>query len=252
MPFNWDATWDEQASTPDTPATGKWKIYTKSDGLYTVDDAGTENGPFLADVDAGDVAYTPGTATDWDSDADPGDLDDALDQLAERVDDLEGVGADVTGPGSSTDNAIVRWDGTGGDTLQDSGITIDDSDVLGMADNVISRPVIEDYGETVNAIGAIGGGAQTIDLESGNVVTATVDTSETTFTFSNPPASGTAGSFTLILTNGGSQTVNWPAAVDWAGGTEPTLTASGVDVLTFMTVDAGTTWFAFAAGLDMS
>lgn len=119
------------------------------------------------------------------------------------------------------------------------------------ADNIISRPKIEDYGETVNAIGSIGGGTQDIDLESGNVVTGTVDTSTTTFTFSNPPASGTAGSFTLILTNGGSQTVNWPASVDWAGGTAPTLTTSGVDVLTFTTVDGGTIWYGFAAGLDM-
>jgi hypothetical protein len=46
----------------------------------------------VAAVDAGDVTYTPGTAADWDSDTDPGDLDDALDQLAERVDDLENAG----------------------------------------------------------------------------------------------------------------------------------------------------------------
>jgi hypothetical protein len=119
-------------------------------------------------------------------------------------------------------------------------------------DNELTRPKIKDYGETVNAIGSVGGGSQDIDLTLGNVVTATVDTSETTFTFSNPPASGTAGSFTLVLTNGGSQTVNWPTSVDWAGGVAPTLTAAGVDVLTFMTVDGGTTWLGFAAGLDMS
>jgi len=113
------------------------------------------------------------------------------------------------------------------------------------------QATMKDYGETVNAIGSIGGGAQTIDITLGNVVTGTVDTSETTFTFSNPPASGTAGSFTLILTNGGSQTVNWPAAVDWAGGTAPSLTASGVDVITFLTTDGGTTWLGFAAGLDV-
>jgi len=122
---------------------------------------------------------------------------------------------------------------------------------LAMADNLITRPVIKDYGETVNAIGAIGGGTQDIDLTAGNVVTGTVDTSTTTFTFSNPPASGTNGSFTLYLTNGGSQTVNWPATVDWAGGTAPTLTSSGVDILTFTTLDAGTIWYGFAAGLDM-
>ena len=119
------------------------------------------------------------------------------------------------------------------------------------ADQLATRPVMKDYGETVNAIGSIGGGTQDIDLESGNVVTGTVDTSTTTFTFSNPPATGTSGSFTLILTTGGRQTVNWPAAVDWAGSTAPTLTTSGVDVITFTTIDAGTIWYGFAAGLDM-
>lgn len=105
--------------------------------------------------------------------------------------------------------------------------------------------------EMVNAIGDFGGGTQDIDLDLGNVVTATVSTATATFTFSNPPASGTAGAFTLVLTNGGSQTVNWPASVAWAGGSAPGLTSSGVDVLTFLTVDGGTTWYGFAAGLDM-
>lgn len=36
----------------------------------------------------------------------------------------------ISGPGSSTDNAIPRWDGVGGDTLQDSGVLLDDSDNL--------------------------------------------------------------------------------------------------------------------------
>ena len=107
------------------------------------------------------------------------------------------------------------------------------------------------YSEDVNPIGATGGGTQDIDMTDGNVTTATVDTSANTFTFSNPPASGKCGSFTLILTNGGSQTVTWPTSVDWAGGTAPTLTTSGIDVLTFTTVDGGTIWYGFAAGLDM-
>ena len=116
---------------------------------------------------------------------------------------------------------------------------------IACADEVIGRPRFTDYAETVNAIGGTGGGTQDIDLESGNVVTATVDTSTNTFTFSNPPATGKSGSFTLILTNGGSQTVNWPNSVDWKDGTDPTLTSSGVDILTFMTVDAGTIWYGF-------
>jgi len=119
------------------------------------------------------------------------------------------------------------------------------------ADQLATRPKIKDYSETVNAIGSTGGGTQDFDLTLGNTATATVDTSTNTFTFSNPPATGTAGTLTLILTNGGSQTVNWPGAVDWPGGTAPTLTTSGIDILTFLTIDAGTIWYGFASGLDM-
>lgn len=43
------------------------------------------------------------------------------------VDANAGGSGDVTGPASSTDNAIVRFDGTGGKTIQNSGWTIDDS-----------------------------------------------------------------------------------------------------------------------------
>ena len=45
-----------------------------------------------ADVDAGDVVFTPEIAADWDGGADPGNVDDALDQLAERTADLEAGG----------------------------------------------------------------------------------------------------------------------------------------------------------------
>ena len=116
---------------------------------------------------------------------------------------------------------------------------------INFQDEQAIRPEIKDYSETVNAIGGTGGGTQDIDLTAGNVVTATVDTSTNTFTFSNPSASGRSCSFTLILTNGGSQTVNWPSSVDWKDGTAPTLTSSGVDILNFMTVDAGTIWYGF-------
>ena len=122
---------------------------------------------------------------------------------------------------------------------------------VNFADQLATRPEMKDYSETLNAIGGTGGGTQDIDINSGNVVSATVDTSTNTFTFSNPSATGKSCSFTLYLTNGGSQTVAWPATVDWTGGTAPTLTASGVDVLAFTTLDAGTIWYGFAAGLDM-
>lgn len=114
----------------------------------------------------------------------------------------------------------------------------------------VSKVNLKDYGETTNVIGNIGGGTQDIDLELGNNVTATVDTSTTTFTFSNPTASGSVTGLTLKLVNGGSQTVNWPGSVDWPSGIVPTLTISGTDILMFITFDGGIIWHGTMAIAD--
>ena len=114
------------------------------------------------------------------------------------------------------------------------------------ADQLVTRPLIKDYAETKVAMGA-----HAVDISLGNVQTYTLSGNQT-LTFTNPIASGNSSSFTLIVTNGGSATLTWPTSVDWAGGDAPSLTSSGVDILTFMTVDGGTIWYGFAAGLAMA
>ena len=181
-----------------------------------------------------------------------------------------GTGA-VTAMAVLADGEMIVGDGTT-DPVAESGATLRTSIGLGTfavantnavpastlagaitgADQVVSAINLKDYGEVTNAIGSTGGGTQAIDLTLGNSVSATVDTSANTFTFTNPTASDEACSFTLILTNGGSQTVNWPSSVDWAAATAPTLTASGVDVLVFITIDGGTIWHGMAASLTSS
>jgi hypothetical protein len=155
--------------------------------------------------------------------------------------------------GTSATSASAARTALGAGTL--SNVVEDTTPQLGGAldgqDNTVSKINLKDYGEVTNAIGSTGGGTQDIDLTLGNSISATVDTSANTFTFSNPTASDEQCGFVLYLTNGGSQTVNWPAAVDFAGGTAPTLTAAGVDILCFTSIDAGTRWYGFAAGLDM-
>lgn len=44
-----------------------------------------------------------------------------------------GGGGDVNGPGASTDNALVRWDGTAGVAIQNSAATLDDAGALTVA-----------------------------------------------------------------------------------------------------------------------
>lgn len=123
------------------------------------------------------------------------------------------------------------------------------SGTLSAADNIINRPVLEDYAIQGSAIGNTGA-TQTFDMEVANFFSATLD-QNCTFTFSNPPASGDFGGFILELTNGGAFTITYPASVDFVGGAAPTLTASGVDQLVFTTRDGGTTYFGFVAGLDI-
>jgi hypothetical protein len=93
-------------------------------------------------------------------------------------------------------------------------------------------------------------GANDIDLSAGNYFTKTIS-GATTLTVSNVPTTGTAQSFILDLTNGGSAAITYFANVKFAGGTAPTLTAAGRDVLGFFTHDAGTTWTALVLGLDV-
>ena len=114
-----------------------------------------------------------------------------------------------------------------------------------LADQIVQRPLLKDYSESKVAMAA-----NDVDLELGNVFTYTLSGAQT-LTFSNPIASGNSSSFSLILTNGGSATLTFPTAVDWPAATAPTLTASGVDVLTFTTCDGGTIWYGIASGIGM-
>ena len=66
----------------------------------------------------------------------------------------------------------------------------------------------------------------------------------------------TNASMTLILRQDGTggHAATWPGAVAWASATAPTLTTDSneVSVVEFLTVDTGTTWYGFAAGIDMA
>ena len=96
----------------------------------------------------------------------------------------------------------------------------------------------------------------TLDLNAGTVFTITLAHNIGTFTWSNPASSGYASVFSLKVTQDGTggRTISWPASVDWASGTAPTLSsgANDVDVFVFFTVDGGTTYYGFTSGQDLS
>jgi len=115
---------------------------------------------------------------------------------------------------------------------------------LNMQDNLVTRPKFKDYALVAVIKGNVSA-VTTLDMLEGNYFMVTAAGS-TSFVFANPPVSaangGAAGGFILELANGGAATVTWPAATKWPGGTAPTLTTSGIDLLVFVTDDGGTVW----------
>ena len=106
------------------------------------------------------------------------------------------------------------------------------------------------YNETYAAVTS-SSNATTVDCHAGNSFSHVL-TENTTFTFSNPPASGTSYTFSIeIIQDSGASgfSVTWPSSVDWPAATAPTLTAtaSAKDIFVFTTRD-GTNWYGFTAG----
>ena len=129
---------------------------------------------------------------------------------------------------------------------------------IALSDDVVKNAQMKDYAETVYANGSKTA-AFDLDLESGNVQSFTVGSGTFNVGITNSLASQ-SNSLTLIITNGGAGTISFVAganggggnAVKWAAATAPTLTTSGVDVITLTTFDGGTNYYGFAAGLAMA
>ena len=98
---------------------------------------------------------------------------------------------------------------------------------------------LRDVGELHQSLGSISG-SKTIDLSLGNSISATIGAA-TTLAFAGA-APGACRTVLLTLYNGGAYTVTWPSIIKWPGGTAPTLTASGVDLVILTTSDGGATW----------
>jgi len=195
----------------------------------------------------------------------------------------QGTGDNVTVANGST--GIIYCDGSGAaanvraiidaTTLTTLGITasaaeLNYNDITTLGTSEASKAVTADangdvnlseelkaksYNETFSAITSSSGTA-TLNCETGNVFSLTLSENVTTFTWSNPPASGTAYGFSLkVIQDAGASgyTITWPASVDFPSGTAPTLTdtASAVDQFVFYTHDGGTTWYGFTAGKDL-
>lgn len=162
-------------------------------------------------------------------------------------------GVDSSGTISSTSSPgrmglYITPDGSNTATLA---LEVSNDGSMDFQDNVVSRQELKDYAESVQDVTAAT--TTDFDLTSGNVINLSQATDITTLTFSNPSASGSMCSFTLVRTKDATATarsITWPAAVKWDQGVSPTLSssASAVDIFSFMTIDGGTTWYGFVGG----
>jgi hypothetical protein len=111
--------------------------------------------------------------------------------------------------------------------------------------------IADSYNETYAAVTSTSN-ATTVSCEAGNTFSHVL-TENTTFTFSNPPASGTAYAMSIEIIQDASASgfsVTWPSSVDWPAATAPTLTAtaSAKDIFVFTSRDGGSNWYGFTAG----
>jgi hypothetical protein len=130
--------------------------------------------------------------------------------------------------------------------------TTDFSDVS-ITGGTIATTKLQSYREAVTTV-TVSTGTYNLNLNLSNIFDITLNTS-CTFTFTNPPASGTAMTATIILRQGagGSKSAAFTNA-KYSEGTLPTLstTAGHIDVLTFFTVNGGTFWFGTFAMANVS
>lgn len=120
---------DTNSPTYTIDVVGNYLLFCVSDGekSYSVNSVGewisTQGG--CAALYNGEIIPTPGETLQFSSTAGwSASFDNLLDDYA--AGNLGGSGS-ITGPGSSTDNALTRWNGVGGDTLQDGQTIEDDS-----------------------------------------------------------------------------------------------------------------------------
>ena len=107
--------------------------------------------------------------------------------------------------------------------------------------------------DTYDAVAVESAGAApavfTLDLDTGRYFHFTVE-ANSQIAFLHVPLAGQAVFVVLEITDGGAFTFDWTSVVKWPQGSTPSMTASGVDIVTLFTRDGGVTWHASLGILD--
>lgn len=161
---------------------------------------------------------------------------------------LPDVGGD-SGTWGTLLNAILGDDVTGVDAVLSAVSTVADAALARTGGTMTGQINATTQSWATSGEGNISG-THTLDADVSNAFTATVNGAITSLGLSTTSAA--AVYVTLRLTNGGNFSVSWAANIKWPGGTAPTLTTSGTDILTFYSDDTGTNWWGALAMADLS
>ncbi len=83
---------------------------------------------------------------------------------------LTDAGSGVTGPGSSTDNAVVRWDATTGAAIQNSVVIINDTGAVTGVTNLTATGFVDAASFKVAGVAGASGTFTTADAKTVTVV----------------------------------------------------------------------------------
>jgi hypothetical protein len=163
----------------------------------------------------------------------------------------------------ATSNGTISFEGSAGQLFS---ITNDLTGSIFSVNDVSGIPSIEVFANGTITMAAYGGsvtatlrstkdsieantatnGANTCDLSTSNYFRRTL-TANVAFTFTKAPASGTGQTFSLLLIQDGTGGRNptFTNTIYWAGGSAPppTTNANARDMWTFITYDAGSTYW---------
>jgi len=120
-----------------------------------------------------------------------------------------------------------------------------------MGFNTLLKPTLQGYNEPCITLTPVSN-TITLDLSVSQVFFITLSSSINTLNIINTPAAPNRSTgFTLIISmNTPFSTITWGSKIRWAGNTPPVLSsaANKVDIFSFVTIDAGTSYFGFVGG----
>lgn len=172
---------------------------------------------------------------------------------------LSWINSEFFGPLSSTDNALARWDGVVGNTLQNSGIILDDNDNLTGANAVTASGTVT-CGTITDGTASLTSGSMTgiVNVTASGFLRGSsfvLEDGPNTITFQSPTLG--SGSYVLtfptddgiadqVLTTDGNGNLTWET-VSTSGGIQ-SLNGLTVNVQTFATGTTGTDFTINSSG----